>query len=235
MGSICMREDKYIAIKLRKEGHSYNQISRQLNIPKSTLSGWLKEIDISDKARQKILARSSRLSVKALLKRNKEQTQLAEQRALKIRREAKKETRRLFGNPLFLVGIALYWAEGYKKGANGSKWKSVSFANSDPETVKVMMRFFKEICKVEDDRIRIQLIAHANLDIPKVVDYWASLTKIPAKQFIKTCCSVSKSSKGKRDKNSLTKGTIHIRINDVSFFFRVIGWIDGLKEYLKGP
>ena len=29
----------------------------------------------------------------------------------------------------------------------------------------------------------------------------------------------------------LTHGTLHIRINDVSFFYKMIGWIDGLKGY----
>jgi len=27
----------------------------------------------------------------------------------------------------------------------------------------------------------------------------------------------------------LTHGTVHIRINNVKLFFRIIGWIDGLK------
>jgi hypothetical protein len=224
-----MREDKDLAISLRKKGLSYNEISKKLNIPKSTLSCWLADMELSKKAKDRIANRVFAGSAKGLIERNRNQTALAKERAENIRNIAKKEVAKLIKNKLFLVGIALYWAEGYKKGAYGSKWKAVDFANSDPELVKIMMKFFREVCQVGDEKIKVQLIAHKNIDIDEAVAYWAKLTGLPKNQFIKTCCSVSTSSKGKRNKNTLTHGTVHIRINDVKLFFRVIGWIDGLK------
>jgi len=218
------------AIDLRKQGFSYNEISGKLKIPKSTLSLWLSNIELSQKAKDRISARVNKGSIAGLLKRNKNQTILAQKRADEIRRLAKIETLGLLRNRLFLTGISLYWAEGYKKGAYGSKWKAVDFANSDPDLVRIMMKFFRKICKVENSKIKIQLIAHKNVDIKKAIRFWSNLTKIPESQFIKTCCAVSIYSKGKRNKNSLTQGTVHIRINDVKLFFRIIGWIDGLKS-----
>ena len=225
-----MRKDKLQAIDLRKQGLSYNEISGKLKIPKSTLSLWLSNIELSQKAKDRISARVHKGSIAGLLKRNKNQTILAQKRAGEIRRLAKIETSGLLKNRLFLTGVSLYWAEGYKKGAHGSKWKAVDFANSDPDLIRIMMKFFRKICKVENSKIKIQLIAHKNVDIKKALQFWSILTKIPENQFIKTCCSVSIYSKGKRNKNSLTHGTVHIRINDVKLFFRIIGWIDGLKS-----
>lgn len=225
-----MRKDKAVAIKLRKEGKSYNQIGEALKIPKSTLSYWFSDLKISEKAQEKILERVHKLSIEGLIKRNKNQTILARERASKIRKEAKKESFKLMKNNLFLVGISLYWAEGYKKGASGSKWKSIDFANSDPEMIKVIMNFFRKFLGIKDKKIKIQLIAHQNINIKKATIFWSNLTSIPKEQFIKTYVGVSKSSKGKRNSNSLTHGTVHIRINDVKLFFRLIGWIDGLKE-----
>lgn len=225
-----MRKDKLIAIKLRKQGKSYNQISKTLKIPKSTLSYWFSDLKISEKAQEKILKRAHKLSIEGLIKRNKNQTILARERASKIRKEAKKESFKLMNDSLFLTGISLYWAEGYKKGASGSKWKSIDFANSDPEMIKVIMKFFRKFLGIKDSKIKIQLIAHQNININKAAIFWSNLTNIPKEQFIKTYVGVSKSSKGKRNPNSLTHGTVHIRINDVKLFFRIIGWIDGLKE-----
>ncbi|MFA6285010.1 MAG: helix-turn-helix domain-containing protein [Parcubacteria group bacterium] len=225
-----MRKDKARAIELRKQGFSYNEISGKLKIPKSTLSLWLSNIELSQKAKNRISARVHKGSIAGLLKRNKNQTILAKKRADEIRSLAKIETSGLLKNRLFLTGVSLYWAEGYKKGAHGSKWKAVDFANSDPDLIKIMMKFFRKICKVENSKIKIQLIAHKNVDIKKALQFWSILTKIPENQFIKTCCSVSIYSKGKRNKNSLTQGTVHIRINNVKLFFRIIGWIDGLKS-----
>ncbi len=224
-----MRKDKNIAIKLRKQGNSYNQINKKLGISKSTLSYWLADLKISAGALGKIQKRVNEGSMRGLIKRNINQTFLAEKRAREIRILASKEVGHLVKNPLFLIGISLYWAEGYKKGAYGSKWKAVDFANSDPELVRIILKFFKSVCRVENRKIKVQVIAHRNVDIDKAVSYWSGLTKIPRSQFIKTCCSISKSSKNKRNPNSLTHGTVHIRINDVKLFFRIIGWIDGLK------
>ena len=92
-----------------------------------------------------------------------------------------------------------------------------------------MMRFFREICDVDEEKIKIQLIAHSNVDIGKAIEYWSGLTGIPSNRFIRTCCSPIKIIKNKKNRNNLTHGTVHIRINDVKLFFRIIGWIDGLN------
>ena len=165
-----------------------------------------------------------------MIKRNKSQTELAEARAIEERRLAAIEARKISRDPLFLIGVSLYWAEGYKKGAQGSRWKSVDFANSDPVMVKLMMKFFLKFCNVDISVFKAQVIAHENLNILKSIEYWSNITKIPANKFIKTTAS----NKAKRKKNShsgvLTNGTIHIRINNVRLFYRVIGWIDYLKN-----
>ena len=227
-----MRKDKLIAIQLRKKGNSYSQIRETLKVPKSTLSYWLRDLKISNPAREKIMKRAHSASIAGLIKKKKNQTFLAKQGADEIRRKARQEAKKLFGNPLFISGVSLYWAEGYKKGAYGSKWKGVDFANSDPETIKVIMKFFRSFCGVEEKRIKIQLMVHDNMSAKKALSFWSALTKIPKRQFMKISRIFSKSSKKKRNPSSLIYGTIHIRIADVKLFFRIIGWIDGLKERL---
>jgi hypothetical protein len=225
-----MRQDKLKAIELRKQGNSYNQINKKLAIPKSTLSYWLRDFKISQKSKEKISARAHKLSIDGLIKRNKNQTILAKERSLNIRAVAKEEGLKMLKDSLFLTGLALYWAEGYKKGAYGSKWKSIDFANSDPEMIKVIMKFFRKFLGIDDSKIKVQLMAHKNIDIEKAIIFWSKITKLPKNQFFKTSVAVSKASKNKRDPKSLIYGTVHIRINDVKLFFRIIGWLDCLKE-----
>lgn len=228
-----MRKEKEAAISLRKSGKSYSQIQKDLHVAKSTLSYWLRDIKLTAKAQQKITGRSRETSTKALIQRNKNQTVIAQVRALLIRNSAEKEVAVLIQDPLFIAGVSLYWAEGYKRGASGSKWKCVDFTNADPEMVLLMMNFFRKFCSVNEDRFKIQLIAHPNVDILAAVNYWSSLTNIPESQFIKTCTSLSVRS-GQKRKNTLTNGTVHIRVYDVRLFFRIIGWIDGLKaQFVK--
>ena len=226
-----MRKDKNIAIQLRKRGLSYSQISSKLNIPKSTLSYWLRDLKLSKKAKDKIQKRVNKTSIKSLITRNKKQTFLANKRAEYIKSVAIKEVEKLINNKLFLLGISLYWAEGYKKGAYGSKWKSVDFANSDPEMIVVMMKFFREICNVREDKIKLQVIAHKNIKKREAISFWSKATGIPKQQFFKISNPTNdKGNTRKRKGNTLPHGTVHIRINDVKLFFRIIGWIEGIKK-----
>lgn len=227
-----MRKDKQKAIELRKSGLSYLQIKNQLSIPKSTLSTWLKDLQISADAKDKILKRAHQKSVAALIKRNKKQTEIAKTKALKIIEQAKSEASKLSKDKLFLIGVSLYWAEGYKKGAQGSKWKNIDFANSDPVMIELVMKFFRKYLKTDETKFRAQVIAHSNLNIEKSVEFWSKITKIPQNQFIKTSISSNKSKIPKHGR-ILTNGTIHIRINDVALFFRVIGWVEFLKTNSK--
>ena len=75
-------------------------------------------------------------------------------------------------------------------------------------------------------------MAHPNMNIKKSILFWSDITKLPLSQFTKTQTAISKSSKFIRPINSLLHGTIHIRIYDVAIFYKIIGWINGLKNTL---
>lgn len=99
-----MRHDKNRAIKLRKLGNSYQQISVILGAPKSTLSYWLKDIKLSQGAEIKIQSRRNSIGITKLISRNKEQTVLAEKRYKEIRERGEKESKKLLSNSLFILG-----------------------------------------------------------------------------------------------------------------------------------
>ncbi|MEI6288732.1 MAG: helix-turn-helix domain-containing protein [bacterium] len=225
-----MRKDKKQAIKLRKTGLSYLQISQQLGVAKSTLSFWLKDLPLSKKAENKIKARVNQTSIKALIKRNKQQTQIAIERHNKILSDSKKTFADYKKDILFISGVCLYWGEGYKKGASGSSWKAVDLANSDPAIACLFIKFLKKYLQVDKNEIWAQLIIAPNQDIDKAINFWETLTGLKKERFMGTYSKVSVASKGKRHKNSLPNGTIHIRVNNVEKFFILIGWIECLKN-----
>ncbi len=227
-----MRKDKKEALELRKSGLSYNQISDRLNIPKSTLSTWLKNIYLSEKSQSKLNTHIYSTRIIKLIERNRKKTEVAQKKHENIRKIAKHEAKKLEKNPLFLTGLALYWGEGYKKGSQGSKWKSIDFANSDPEMIKVMMKFFLKFLPITKNDIKVQLMLHnPDTDIESIV-FWKNITGLDDKNFFKTSHAISKSSKNK-SVNLLQYGTIHIRINNVTLFFKLMGWIDFIKEKFK--
>lgn len=119
----------------------------------------------------------------------------------------------------------LYWAEGSKKGK-----RYVSFSNSDPRIIKVMMRFFREICEVPDNKFRGHIHTHSHLNTKTAEDYWSNVAKIPLRQFFKTYSKPSKASKGKMD--ALPYGTLDVSIGNVKVFLNIMGWIDKISQIL---
>ena len=213
-----MKQKKKLAIQLRKDGNSYSQITKEIGVVKSTLSYWLKDIEISEKAKKKISERSYERSTLKLIQRNKRQTILAKERVEEIKLIGENEFKIFAKDDLFIIGVSLYWAEGYKKGAYGSKWKVVDFVNSDEEMIILMMKFFRKYFKEYEEKFKIQIIVHPNVNIDKAVIRWSEVTGLTKDKFIKTCAKLNKSSKGIRNKKSLPFGTAHIRIYNVKCF-----------------
>lgn len=224
-----MRKEKTQAIRMRKQGKSYNEINKKIGVPKSTLSLWLHTVTLPGIARKRLLNRGRKKSVAALVQRNKEQTTLAAQRARGIQECASQDIKKIERQTLFFIGLALYWGEGYKKGAEGSKWKCVDFVNADPYMIQVMMRFFREICHVSENKFRIQLHIHEDVDGAKAIRFWTKTIRVPSTQFMKMAPIKNKNRKQKNGRH-LQYGTIHIRIYDVRLFHNIIGWIHGLKK-----
>ncbi len=220
-----MRSDKDKAVLLRKQGKSYNEITRILGIPKSTLSLWLKNIRMPADIKKKFWNKTREKWATNITKFNKERAKIAEQKAQKIQDLTSENIKRVSKKELLLVGSALYWAEGYKK----SRW-TVVFSNSDPLMIKLIMKFFREICGIKEERFRAIVQIHPNTTSQKSINYWSKITKIPKKQFQKTYSRLTPSSKRKRAINILPYGTLRISISDVGTINKIKGWIKGLES-----
>ena len=66
---------------------NYNQITRSLGIPKSTLSYWLKDVSLSKRVQKEILARSQKIWAKNITEYNKKRSKLIELEWIRFRKE----------------------------------------------------------------------------------------------------------------------------------------------------
>jgi len=215
--------DKEIAITLRKRGQSYNEIIKKVKVSKGTLSYWFKNLKISAQIRKNNVDKAKKKWAENIIKYNKNRSRLARLNWLRIQNEARQDIKKLSDKELKLVGVALYWAEGYKRG----NW-SVIFSNSDLAMQQLMLRFFIKICKVSKQKITAQLQIHDQKLETKALDYWSKGLGLNHFQFIKTSFAISRSSKLKT-KRILNYGTLRIRLNDVVLLNKIKGWIQGLS------
>jgi len=226
------------ALNLRLHGYSYGEIHQKLNIPKSTLSTWFAGLKLPQKTWNKIYQKGRAKSIKYIIERNKRQTHLAIKRAIAIQKKAQAEIKNLSKHDLFVLGIILYWAEGYKRPTvrNGKikTFHPVSFTNSDPYLIQLFLRFIREVCKIPEEKIHLSIRAYKHQNLKEIQNFWIRTTNIKKENFGKIYLGVSQSSLGKRPYNRLQFGTIQVRIGSTELYNRIMGWIEGIK-YFSSP
>lgn len=124
---------------------------------------------------------------------------------------------------LKIAGSMLYWGEG-------SQWegeKIVDFANSKPDMVKVFLAFLRQVCGIDEKKLRVYLYAYADQDIKKITNFWSKLTNIPISQFskpyIREDYRLEKSGK-------MPYGLIHVRYYDKKLLLLILDWIKQYQE-----
>lgn len=220
------RLDKTQAIQLRRKGKSYNEISRLLVVPKSTLSVWFRDLRLSKVDRQRLMTRAQQHWAENIIRYNKSRAQEARRKTQHAISSAAKEISTLSPRELWLMGLALYWAEGGKT----DRWR-LRFSNTDPSMIRLMMRFSRKVCRVTQDKFSAQIQLHPHVSETQAKHFWSQATGIPYQQFIRSQRVVSRGSNGKRPSRRSPYGTLHILVTGVEARNRVMGWISGLQHY----
>lgn len=169
---------------LRSKGLSIKNIAFQLHVSKNTVSFWVKDIILTveqlKKLKQAQLKGREVGRIKCILIHREKRKILME----KYRQEGLNQIYSLNKKELFLVGLALYWAEGTKSFRD----RRVEFCNSDPRMIKLLILWFKECLDVKSEDLKcvvgINQIHQNREEIVK--EYWSKLTNIPLSQFRKT-------------------------------------------------
>ncbi len=225
---IYKTKEKQKAIALRKRGLSYNEILRKVPVAKSTLSLWLRDIGLAKQQKQRLTEKRRKAQTKA--------QQACRSKRIKITEEikflARKEVNGITKKDLWLIGIILYWAEGSKqKETNVSE--RVTLGNSDPNIIKIFLRWLNEVCKIDKKDIVVRLAIHETSNKQKAKKYWSKITNIPASRFHKTLIK-KHNIKTNRKFNDNYEGLLFVTVKKSTNLNRKIaGWIEGITENLN--
>ncbi len=213
-------DEKKRAIVLRKKGVAMGDIAKELNVSKSSVSYWVRDVVLSTSQKNKLNKNGH--SVEAIEKRRISRLANTASRHQIIREAALKEAQNLTQNLLWSVGVSLYWGEG------GKSQNLVRISNSDPDVIITMMNFFMRVCGVSQDKFRGHINTFTHSDVKKTEKYWSNVSGIPRTQFFKTYQKNSSASLNKRE--TLPYGTVQIYVLDTKLYFRIMGWMDYIKK-----
>lgn len=216
--------EKEKAINLRKQGFSYSEILREVAVAKSTLSLWLRSVGLSKKQKQRLTEKKL-----AAMKRGWES---CHNKRLKItqeiRKKAEEEIKYISKRDLWMMGIALYWAEGAKEKENSRWCGRVAFSNSDPYMILLFKKWLKEICLVSKKELAFDLYIHETANWKNAKKYWANILSI-SEESIKLYFKKHKINTKRKNIGINYYGLIRLQVKKSTNLNRKIqGWINGI-------
>ncbi len=223
MGYAGKLEEKRRARMFRSRGYSYNQILHEVNISKSTLSRWCRDIILTSEQFSNLQGRKINGADKGRLIGAKKQQEARLKRIKLFLEKGKKEIGTLTDRERFIAGVGLYLGDGSKGDLE------VSFSNSNPKIIGFMMSWFRDYCHVRESCFRGQIWIHNNQNKRRAKEYWSRLMKIPPNQFRKTY--VVNTKKSKKIRKKIHKyGVCSIRISRANLQRKIVGWMSGVID-----
>jgi predicted transcriptional regulator len=243
---------KDVAIEMRKRGFSYSEIHDRLGISKSTLSFWLAKIKVDDYFPIKMKERQ----LEALRRGVERKKTQAEQAIETIKNSSSKDIGKISAREMWLMGVVLYWKERLTQERDNDLKRGFRFSSADGLLIQFILKWLRDIGKIEDHEIIFDIFAHAEMKnkTADIIDYWASITKLPSHRFThiyfqKTSKSLKRKSRRQRQGSIQSHGPqksnpqpggmgqshfgfLRIRVKASSLLVRQIaGWVKGIQEH----
>lgn len=203
----------------RHLGWTYGEIMQVIPVPKGTLAYWCREIRLTE---QQIEAIKARANGQKGVPRDTQHKRRAE--VERIQRAARAEVPSLAGDPLWLAGTVMYWAEG-------AKTKSMlAVANADPRVLRLFIRWVRKHHEPQAAFVLSLHLHHGNNEL-EAQRYWARALPLEDPEFYKTF--IKPPGTGHR-KNRLQHGVCRVLMRrSADAWHRTMAWIDGFNQAIE--
>jgi len=218
-----MRKDKVRAYQLRREGKSYKEIKKILGIPLSTIAGWFKNEEWSQKIRDELGARASLAFPEKMVAIQKANKARWTKKYKEYRLMAESQFSKYRNDPLFISGLMLFWGEGNKS----PKDSTVRLTNSDPAMIRIFYNFLTNTMSVDSDKIKIHLLLYPDLIDDMQKSFWSKAIGIPLSQFIKSTYI-----KGRHPTRRLSYGVCMIYVCSRELKDKILTWLNLYQKIL---
>jgi hypothetical protein len=217
-----------IAVAMRGDGRSYREIQEVTGVSKSTLSGWLKDLPLTEEQRLSLLSRKTEGAERraAAIK--------AQHRAVRARiiKEAFDQVQQVAESELFVAGVAAYQAEGAKE----KPWRPsalVCFMNSDPGLIRLFVRWL-DLLGYQKKDLLLRLSIHHSGDERKALRFWSDVVGYPIDSFQKTVFKRHNPRTSRKNRGEGYYGCLTIKVRKSTELNRQIaGWFQGIVASLS--
>ena len=211
------QELKERAIRLRRDGASYNLIYRETGITKGTLSDWFSDSNWSEDTLLKNKASNLEESRKRIILMNQKRMSDLVDKYNKIEEEASREFERFKNESLFVAALMLYLGEGSKL----AKHSSVRISNTDVAVLKIFINFVTKYCNIPLTDVRFWLLSYPDINHEKCLEWWIRGLNLSRNNLYKTQVI-----EGKHKTKRLLYGVGNIIIPLKILKIKILKWIE---------
>lgn len=196
------------ARKMREKGVSLGDIARDLGITKSTASFWCKDMILTESAIRKIHTQGKMKSIKGLLRYSESKRKERIERNILQREEGEKKIGNLSERDILMIGLGLYWGEGYKY-ENGE----LGFTNSNPYMIRFYFKWLK-LWNIEKDSLIFRLTVNEffRKEENNIKNFWINFLDVKKEQFSKTTFIKTNLKKGSLKNMENYKGILRVKV-----------------------
>lgn len=221
-------EFKPQALNLRQQGASIREVELRMGIPRSTLSGWFKGIELSTRHKQALRARWKRALVTARERAVLWHNEQKRQRVTAAKQYAVNLLSHVDYADLTLLEIALallYLGEGSKRNS------TTSLGNSDPLILNFFICAIRKVYGLPTKSFRCELHLRADQDPVTLRAYWSGALGLPTENF--RTISIDARTEGKPTFDRY-KGVCVVRCGKVEIQRRLMYIANGFCEKTTG-
>lgn len=223
MSKVYSKKIKHRARNLRNKGWSLGEISLKMRVPKNTLTGWSKDIKLSNEQKKRIkqkILNSGKIGRPLAVAANRRKIQ---QWKKSIQNSVKHFENIHLENPELskLICGLLYLCEGSKYPST----RCLVFGNSDPWIIRCFINLLRSSFNIDEEKLRCRIMCRYDQNLKELNKYWSDITGIPLQSFYK-----SKPDSRTKGRSTLKKGykgvcAIHYLSTNLQFKLQSIGEI----------
>jgi len=193
--------EKRKVIELRKQGKSYSEIKKIVNVSKSSLSLWLRDVVLTKKQVQGLKMKK----VKAVERYKESMKKKRKKRMDGYYKNQVKKWIPLSLREKFIAGLFLYWGEGNKVSRN-----AVNISNTDPSIIKFTIYWIEKCLRIPREKIYVNLHLYSDMNIQKETGFWSNALGIDKKRFLRPY--IKESLRMNIDQKGFGHGTCNVSI-----------------------
>lgn len=218
------------AQKLRRNGKSIRNITNILRANKSSVSHWCRDIKLSPPQRKKLFDAQRSAAIRSLLNASERRRRLRIKTTAAQMTLGAEDVGSIDKRDLFMIGLALYWGEGYKNGN-----EELGFTNSDPRVIRIFMKWMCDIYGTppQDFILRVTINSLHRNRIEDIEARWSRITGIPKKQFTTPAFVIAKARKVYSNPEQYF-GTLRVKVRRAtSLRRRILGSIAAVSKRIR--